>query len=206
MRTMRTMLIAMMAVTAVAMAEPPAQTPEATTPPAPNTPPRAMPDRPREPMRRPMMGDADMALMRMLTPDSAAVKELGLTEDQMVQIKAAMAPPSDMREIGAKMEQLSQRQVDLLNAETLDEEAILKVVREAGDLRTQTAEKRIKQMIAAYKLLTPEQRTKLRDLAKQRMDQARERAAGAVPGAARERGLQQTPPPPPPAAAVPPPQ
>ena len=205
MKTMQTMMIAMMTITAVALAEPPAP-PPATAAPAPVTSPRPTTDMARDGMRRAMMGDPAVALMRMLSPDSPVAKELGLTDEQMQQIRATMTPSAeDMRDMNAKMEQLSARQADLLNVDPLDEEAILKVVHETGDLRNQMTEKRVKQLIAAYKLLTPEQRAKVRDLAKQHMDQARQRMSMPGAGVSREHG-PRTPPPPPPASQPAPPQ
>ena len=199
----RSMLVIIMSAAAVALAETPA-TPNPVpanslpTPPAPGAAvegthagaagnPETMM---RERMRRMLTGgDGEGMILRMLTSDSKLVQELGLSDTQVKQIKDAVSgSDQETKDLNTKLEQAAMRQVDLMKADTLDEEALMKAVQEAGDLRTQIAKIRVKQLIAAHKVLTPEQRTKLRDTMKQRMEQAQKRMTdGAAAGGFRDR-------------------
>lgn len=204
---------------ALALAEPAAQPP--AVPATPSETPRggaaANPEMARERMRRMMMGgDSEGMILRMLSSDSKMVQELGLSDTQVKELKESTSGgETEMKDLNAKLEQAAMRQAELMKADTLDEEALMKAVQETGELRTQIAKRRIKQLIAAHKVLTVEQRAKLRELMSQRMAQMRDRwqQSGRQPGAAggperrrnRGEGASVPPvPPAPPAPAVPP--
>lgn len=204
----RSMLVIVMSAAAVAVAEPPAAVNVAANPATPSnvvTPPApggsvegargGVPgnsEMMRERMRRMMTGaDSEGMILRMLTSDSRLVQELGLSDAQVKEIKDAVSgSEQETKDLNTKLDQAAMRQVELLKADSLDEEALMKAVQESGDLRTQIAKIRIKQLIAAHKVLTPEQRAKLRDTMKQRMEQAQKRLAegGAAGGAGGARG------------------
>ncbi len=181
----RSLLVIMMSAAAVALAEPAAPTTPAAPPPPPapggsvEGPRAGAPGNPgmlQERMRRFMSGDSEGMILKMLSNDSHMVQELGLTDAQVKEIKEAMAgSEQELKDLNDKLVQAGMRQVDLLKADTLDEEALMKAVQESGELRTQIAKLRIKQVIAAHKVLTPEQRAKLRETMKQRMEQVQQR-------------------------------
>jgi Spy/CpxP family protein refolding chaperone len=192
------------------MAEPPPSTAAAPAEGG-KTGPRGNPEVMRERMRRLAGGDGEGLVMRMLTADSRAARELGLTDEQIKQIQeAASGSTQQIRDLNALIEKAALRQAELLKADTLDEAAVLKAVQETGELRTQMAMLRIKQLIVAHKVLTPEQRAKAREMAAQRLQQARQRmqeGGREMPWKGREgrgerQGTHQTPPPPPPPAAA----
>lgn len=177
MKKTRSMMLILMSAAAVAMAQ---------TPPPPSLPPppgdgtdagRGNPEMLRERARRMgMTGDSEGMILRLLTSDSRVAQDLGLTDTQTKELKEiASSGEQDVRDTAQKLEAAGMRQAELMKAETLDEAALMKAVEETGELRTRMAKLRVKQMIAAHKTLTPEQRTKLRDLLKQRMEQLRER-------------------------------
>lgn len=198
----RSLLVIMMSAAAVALAEPPASTTPATPAAPPPPPPGGSvegpragapgnPDMMRERMRRFMSGDSEGMILRMLNSDSRLVQELGLSDAQVKEIKESMAgSEQELKDLNAKLDQAGMRQVDLLKADTLDEGSLMKAVQESGDLRTQIAKIRVKQVIAAHKILTPEQRAKLRETMKQRMEQVQQRVKEAGAGAREGRGRQ----------------
>lgn len=136
-------------------------------------------------MRRFMTGDNEGMILRMLAGDPRTAQELGLSEAQVKEIKESMASSDkEMTELNGKLEQAAMRQGELWKADTLDEEAILKAVGDTDEIRSQVAKMRAKQALAALKVLTPEQRTKLRATIKQRMEQP---SPWLQPGAVRNR-------------------
>jgi len=134
------------------------------------------PDMMRERMRRIMSSEGEGMILRRLTSDPTMIQELGLSDTQVKEIKDSMAgSEQELKDLNGKLEQAGMRQVELMKADTLDEEALMKAVQESGDISTAIAKLRVKQLIAAHKVLTPEQRTKLRETMKQRMEQAQQR-------------------------------
>jgi len=127
-------------------------------------------------MWRYMGGGSEGIIMRMLSGDPRTAQEMGLSDEQIKAIKDAMASADkEMTEMNVKLVQVARHQSELWKAEPFDEEALMKAVQESGELRTQIAKLRIKQVIAAHKVLTPEQRAKLRETMKQRMEQVQQR-------------------------------
>lgn len=185
----RWLMAMVMSAGVVAMAETPVAAPAPAAPPAPKADaPAGGQEMMRERMRRMMMGgDSEGVLLRMLSNDSRLVQELGLSDAQVKEIKDALSSgEQELKELRTKLDQASMRQVELLKADTLDEDALMKAVTETGELRTQIAKYTIKQVIAAHKILTPDQRAKLRETMQKRMDEVRDRWAqggGRQPGA-----------------------
>jgi Spy/CpxP family protein refolding chaperone len=152
----------------------------------------------------PMPADPEGMIMRALQPDSKLAKEIGMTDEQSVALRKLFTESqAEMKESREKMEKLALQQADLLSQDAPDEAAVIKVVEQLGELRLQFAKHRIHQLLAAQKILTPEQRTKLREQMKSRMEQLREnRKEGrgmreGGPRRGQEEGKRQTPPPPP---------
>jgi Spy/CpxP family protein refolding chaperone len=117
------------------------------------------------------MMEPEAAIMRLLGD-----KELGLTKEQREKLRTLMAGSTNaMRSLHARMKAAAKAQADLLLTEAPDEAAVLKGVEELGAVRLEMARLRMKQMLEARKILTPEQRTRLRDLLKERLEEARQR-------------------------------
>lgn len=116
--------------------------------------------------------DQEGMIMRALAPDSKLAKEIGMTEEQSAALKklfsSSLAETKATRE---KMEKLAMEQAELLGQDSPDEAAVMNVVDQLGALRNQMARHRISQLLAAQKILTPEQRAKLREQMKARREQ-----------------------------------
>jgi Spy/CpxP family protein refolding chaperone len=113
--------------------------------------------------------------MRALAPDSKWAKEIGMTEEQSAALKKLFsASQTETEATREKMQKLGMEQAELLSKDAPDEAAVLKVVDQLGALRNEMARHRIRQMLAAQKILTPEQRAKLREQMKVRRDQFRD--------------------------------
>ena len=205
MKRLHWLALTLIGTAALAMAEPPPPAPGVTPEKGPAGP-VANPEIMRERMRRMAGGEGEGMALRMLLGDSRAAKELGLSEAQITQIRESVSGSAEeLKDLNARIEKAALRQAELMKADKLDEEAVMKAVQETGDLRTQIAKIRIKQLIAAHKVLTPEQLAKVRAMMANRVQQVRQRlqegGREAPPWRGREaRGERQgtNPPPPPP--------
>ncbi len=118
------------------------------------------------PMRQ---GKGDMrdggGMMMLMRP--MVVKQLELTRDQQAQIAAVVSSGSnEMTSLRAMMQPIAKKQAELMGADVLDENAILQLADEIGKIRSDMAKLQIKEMLAAHKILTVDQRLKLRDMMK----------------------------------------
>lgn len=121
-------------------------------------------------------------LMMLMRP--AVIKQLDLSAEQQAQIAAVSAASSnEISALRTKMLALAGQQAKLMGAESVDEAAVLKLAGEIGDVRKSMSIVQIKQMLAAHKIMTPEQRQKLRGMMKKMMD----RPEGDRPGFAGKR-------------------
>lgn len=138
--------------------------------------------------------DAEGMMLRNLMNDSKIVQDLGMTEDQVNQIKKLLADAqTEMQDNRTQTGELMKKQIDLLSQDTPDETEVMKVVDQLNDLRSELARHQMKQLLAIHKLLTSEQRTQLREMARSRMEQFRNaRRDGRGP---QEGARPQTPPP-----------
>lgn len=98
-------------------------------------------------------------------------KELDLSKEQQQQIRAILeSKNAEMKTLREKMEAGSKRQAELISQDTPDEAAILKSLDELSAVRLEIARIRVHQVLEVQKLLTPEQRAKIRERMKERMD------------------------------------
>lgn len=117
------------------------------------------------------MMEGDMPMMPLMQMH----KDLGLTPEQIQQIKdAASGSTKEMEALRSKMQAAAKAQAELMGQDSPNEEAILKGTDEIGKIRTDMARIRVKQMLAMQKVLTPEQRTKMREKMKAQMEKRRE--------------------------------
>lgn len=118
-----------------------------------------------------LMMEPDAVIMRCLGD-----KELALTKEQREQLRTIMAGSTNaMQSLHARMKEAAKDQADLLMKDTADEAAIMKGVEALGAIRLEMARLRMKQMLEARKILTPEQRTRLQELLTRRLEEARKR-------------------------------
>lgn len=171
-------------------------------------------ERPPPPMRQErggvMEGGEMMLLMRPMV-----VKQLELSAAQQSQIAAVVgSATNEAVSLRAKMQELAKKQAELMGGESIDEAAILKLADEIGEIRSEMAKIQIKQMLAARKILTTEQRLKMREMMKHHMEKrggkgadhnlmrSGRRPAGGAPG----EDAPDAPVPPPHKEAAPPPE
>lgn len=111
--------------------------------------------------------DGDMAIMPIMQMN----KELGLSKEQMDQIKAVFLATSDeMKALRTKMETLAKAQAELMSQDMPNEDIVLKNADEIGAIRAKIGRIRMKQMLDMHKILTPEQRVNLRAKMKAKME------------------------------------
>ncbi len=154
----------------------------------------------KRPGRGEMMGGGEM--MMLMRP--AMVKQLELTSEQQSQMAAVVNSASnEMSSLRSSMQTLAKKQAELMGAETIDENAVLQLADEIGKVRSDMAKMQIKQMLAARKILTAEQRLKMRELVKHSMGkQDGKRFEGKMKGENKPEASKEVPAP---TAVVPPP-
>ena len=124
---------------------------------------------PREGGRRggPRMGGG-MPMMdpivRIATNPQMAEK-LGLSDEQKAKLKELKGSGRNS-ETQKKVREATERQAELLNADKIDEAAVMKVVDEVFELRKEMAKEQVKRVIAVKSILTPEQIAKAREAVK----------------------------------------
>lgn len=109
--------------------------------------------------------------------DGAAFKEqLGLSAEQEAQWREQReARREAARERREKARELREQLRALLQAPTVDENAVRALGRKQGELEAARAQARVEDRLALRKLLTPEQLDKLHELARERGAARRER-------------------------------
>jgi len=126
-----------------------------------------------------MMEGGDMGealLLRALAPDSPAARQLNLTPEQVKSLKAIFKDgEKEQAELREKMKQAAVRQAELMMQDAPEEAAVMKGVETIGEIRIALAKLFTRKILAAQKVLTPEQRTKLRELMKEHREKMRGR-------------------------------
>lgn len=139
--------------------------------------------------------------------------ELALTDSQKLALKEMhFKSKEEGIELNASLEKAALAQAKLMMEDDPDEAAVLKAVEETGRVRTEIAKKRVAYLMQIRRSLTPEQRSRLRDMMRERMEK-RERGQPRPEGAEMPRGPQRGAGPgagpqgplPPPSQSVPPP-
>jgi len=133
--------------------------------------------RPAQPVRmgrgERMEGGGEMLLRPMV------IKQLALSSEQQSQIAAIVgAASNETSTLRSKMQSLAQKQAELMGPETVDEAAVLQLADEIGKVRSDLAKIQIKQMLAARKILTSDQRLKMREMMKNFMAKNESRRPG----------------------------
>jgi Spy/CpxP family protein refolding chaperone len=137
--------------------------------------PGARPNPPARQARGEMRDGGDM--MMLMRP--MVIKQLELTSAQQSQIADVVnAATNEMSSLRTKMQTLAKKQAELMGAEPIDENAVLQLADEIGKVRSDTAKVQIKQMLAARKILTAEQRLKMREMMKNYLEKSEGRRPG----------------------------
>jgi Spy/CpxP family protein refolding chaperone len=101
-------------------------------------------------------------------------KELGLSKEQLQQMKGIVTgSTNEMTVLHAKMQEVAKNQADLMSQDLPDEAAVLKGADEIAKIHAEIGRIRMKQMLAVQKILTPEQRQKMRETMKEQMEKRR---------------------------------
>lgn len=126
-----------------------------------------------------MMEGGDMGealIMRALAPDSAVARQLNLTPEQAESLKAIFKDgEKEQAELREKMKQAAVGQAELMMQDAPEEAAVMKGVETIGEIRIALAKLFTRKILAAQKVLTPGQRTKLRELMKEHREKMRAR-------------------------------
>jgi Spy/CpxP family protein refolding chaperone len=142
-------------------------------------------------------GDGEGRVLKWLIQDERIQKELGLSDEQVAGMrKQTLENQKQLIELKAKLELAALDQVELLRAEEPDESALMKAIEKTGALRTEIAKLELKHLLAVRGTLTAEQRHKLRQMVKDKIERVREQRGEGGPGP--ERGAPDHGPQPPP--------
>jgi len=108
-------------------------------------------------------GQQDAMMMRVLSNPKIAGK-VGLSQEQVATLKKAFYDQK-MKEIDlrASMEKAAMEQARLMMEETVDEDAVMKIVEKTGQIHTEMAKQKVQSMLLLKKTLKPEQVDKLRE-------------------------------------------
>ena len=106
---------------------------------------------------------------------SQMMRELGLTKEQQQQIqRARVSSTNEMTVLRAKLECALKREIELISADDPKEDEIMKQVDEITLHTRDMAKIRVKQVLVGLKVLTPEQRNKMRELVKARLEKRKQ--------------------------------
>ena len=113
-------------------------------------------------------------IVRMVSNPKAAEK-LGLSEEQKTKLKEINKVAAANREINKKVHEATVRQIELMKADKIDEDAVMKSIDEVFELRKEMAKAQVKRVIAVKSVLTPEQIKKAREEVKKMFEQRGEK-------------------------------
>lgn len=106
--------------------------------------------------RMPMMNGSFEPLVKLASNPKMAEK-IGLTADQTAKLKALSDSQKEMKPLQEKVREAMKRQSELMQAEKIDEAAVMAAVDEVWAARKEVAKAQTKRVIAVRAILTPEQ-------------------------------------------------
>ena len=119
-------------------------------------------------------GDLQARLLQNLTQDSAVLKSLGLTDEQVAALhKQTIAMQNQLIDLKERVDSTTVDQAKLFQTNAVDDGAVMKAFQQAGDLRTEMSKIQVQRLLAVRSTLTHEQRMKLLNLLQERMRQLR---------------------------------
>ena len=139
-------------------------------------------------------GEGDVppqAVVRMLD-NQEMIAKIGLSNDQVGQLRDKLLE-LQKREIQLRAQQQTAAadQANLITKPEIDEKAVMKVVEQLGQVRTEMAKLQIKRVILLKKSLTDEQRAKLRAIIRERRERPRSGQNAEGAGKARHQGMRE---------------
>ena len=127
-------------------------------------------------------------IVRMVSNSKVADK-IGLSDEQKAKLKEIRKNFGANGESQKKVREATMKQVELMQADKIDEAAVMAAIDEVFEIRKAMAKEQAKRVIAVKSVLTPEQISKARDEMKtmmelrgERRSQRRGRRGGEKPG------------------------
>lgn len=188
------MMVAVMAVSAVAFAQGPMRGPRGGEGPRGGMHQRGPAQGQRGPMQgqRGEMGAAmDPVVMMIMNPKVA--EAIGLTDEQKTKLEALKPERGAARQANEKVRAGMQKQIQLLNAETIDEAAVMAAIDEVFEARKEIAKAQTKRLIDVKSVLTPEQIKKAREMAREHAPKGPQGARGGRRGPRGPEGKAEAP-------------
>jgi hypothetical protein len=110
---------------------------------------------------------AEMMLQHILT-NSEMIAKIGLSAEQVKTLNTAIKEMKSAREkIKSQMETLAVEQVTKMAQTNVDETAVLKLVEQIGELRTQIAKSAVSELLLIKRTVTPDQMKKMREITRE---------------------------------------
>ena len=107
-------------------------------------------------------------LRAAMNPKIAA--KAAITEEQIAKLKALAGEKDTLKTLHEKVRKGTERQVELLRAEKIDEAAVMAAIDEVWDAKKEVAKCQTKRLIAVKSVLSAEQIEKIRDALKAMRD------------------------------------
>lgn len=102
-------------------------------------------------------------------------EKLGLTEDQIAQLKTTSEQSqARQEELMKAMQEAGKKQAEYMTADSVNEADVMTAIEETGKIRTEMAKLKTMELMNLQKILTQEQREKLREFMKQHHEGNRE--------------------------------
>ncbi len=109
-------------------------------------------------------------MMERLLSNPEIREKLGLSEEQVAEIRKELQEiKEEMIDLQAEMQKIGLRQAEAMTSKEIDEKKLMKMVEEAGELRTEMAKLQIRKMILFRKHVDPEKMEQVRGQMKERM-------------------------------------
>ena len=93
-------------------------------------------------------------------------EKAGISEEQVAKLKAIADEKGALKTLHEKVRKGTERQVELLKAEKIDEAAVMAAIDETWDAKKEVAKYQTKRLIAVKSILSAEQIEKIRDALK----------------------------------------
>lgn len=122
--------------------------------------------RPRVATRPAVMAQPSMEPVVRMAQNKKMAEKLGITEEQIAKLKELADNRAAVKELNEKVRKGTERQAELLNAEKIDEKAVMALVEEVWDAKKEIAKLQTKRVIDVKSVLTPEQVRKVREALK----------------------------------------
>lgn len=120
--------------------------------------------------RMAMVGGPSIEPVLWAAMNPKLAEKASITEEQVAKLKAIADEKGALKTLHEKVRKGTERQVELLKAEKIDEAAVMTAVDEVWDAKKEVAKYQTKRLIAVKSILSPEQIEKIRDALKAKRD------------------------------------